>query len=1061
MGSDGADLPWTTVFDSPWSYRETETVGGWSISTASDRDSDDSAETDAWSSDGPALWEEPLSFSASESDTDSTWSERTDGQEPTAEVLDVMAIGEVALGLDATEGLSVPVSASTREAGWQGGALPASISATLSAEHAMGLTGTGFAPSDGLLTAPLHYQERESQRAPERAFLGPPSAIPVTRERVEMRAPPHSISSPASLTGVATCHLCATKTCSPPQYQLPRQQEGQRERLAERETGGRVGVGEERPQPSKPFLQAHCTSPGSQAQSETKAAQRQAECPFCKSEAEQETEIDRRTRMRRKRDMPRKRQRFGRWWRAAGYDGPPYCQRCSEVFRDHLMRQAPNSAQCSRENPCDDCARVLPSFRRTTDEELWARFDERNTKNKEKLEQNAPKKRSLPPTVDFAGAQGMHEVTLLAQPQPQVRPVYQMISQVQVQMPSGKRRCTSGLTSRAAVFTGLGLLSLLAVAGLEYQYGSGRARVAANFHGAPLNPGIPHPVSDKDPIGLFSAFFRGPGIPPPGASHPLPARPASVSAPGSWGQVVALGSPTAGLPVARQSAATWEARGGLWIYGGLGDTPSLDHETGAYAPSEADGGGYRSDMWRATPVYNVGLQREELFFSKVEYNVSAEPNVASVWPLARAGCATWTDTSHRLVMFGGFRMMQFGMSDLWRFDPRFTRWEKLGGSSEPGGLPTRANLLQLQAAAADCSWPMPRGHASVAMLPDGTGGFLFGGAVQLAEDGIGGAEVALSMPKAVLAGAPMSDLWFIDADAIAMAKPSSDVYPSKIFRFLGPTSRNYLNDAGATDLNTDTHREREKRGLWPSARSGHSSWIDPGGDSLGRLYIFGGIGVSPHGDTQSDCEWKDDLWRYDPKLTLYPPNAAIAEWQLLSAAHPQAVTPAFDTVCHAAYLTQRPWGSKPALHTVAKSGYQTPGLADAASPSARAYASSWSTIGDVTPGHLWLFGGEYFGATPGAVPTLNDLWRLDINDTAAVPAVWTRMQPDNHTEHIAAPRPRSKASAVPVPTGQGGGATILLFGSSWAAGEETGREDVGVGLDASRVWAMAMASGYI
>ena len=28
-------------------------------------------------------------------------------------------------------------------------------------------------------------------------------------------------------------------------------------------------------------------------------------------------------------------------------------------------------------------------------------------------------------------------------------------------------------------------------------------------------------------------------------------------------------------------------------------------------------------------------------------------------------------------------------------------------------------------------------------------------------------------------------------------------------------------------------------------------------------------------------------------------------------------------------------------------------------------------------------------------------------------------------------------------------------------GEETGREDVGVGLDASRVWAMAMASGNI
>ena len=1000
MGSDGADImPWTPVDDSAWSDREAERAGGWSVSTASGRDSDDSAETDAWSSDGTALWEEPLSFCGSEAGTDSTWSETADGQEPTAEE---MAIGGVGLDLsiDAMEGLFMPVSASAHEEGWQGGALPASVSAALSAEHAMGLTGMGFAPSDGLGPALLPAPQSE-------------------------------------------------------QYQLPRQRHGQRERLTERETGGRVGVAEERPQPSKPFLQAHCASPGSQAQSETKAAQRQAEkpCPFCKSEAEQETETERKTRMRRKRDMPRKRQRFCRWWRAAGYDGPPYCQRCSEVFRDHLMRQSPNSAHCSRKNPCDDCARVLPSFRRTTDEELWARFDERNTMNKAKLEQKALKKHSLPPTVDYAGAQGMQreteeqkvpfEVPFLAaassqvwlQPQPQAGPVYPMVNQLQVQMPPRKRPCTSGLTSKAAVFTGLGLLALLAVAGLEYQYGSGRARVAANLHRTPLKPGIPpdpDPVSDKDPIGLLSTCLAT-------GSRPC----------------FRQGS----HPVARQSAATWETRGGLWIYGGLGDTPPLEHATEAYAPSEADGGGYRSDMWRATPVYNMGLQREEIFFSKVEYSVTAEPNVASVWPLARAGCATWKDTSHRLVMFGGFRMMQFGMSDLWRFDLRFTRWEKLGGSSESGGLPTRAKLLQLQAAAVDRSWPMPRGHASVAMLPDGSGGFLFGGAVQLlAEDGIGAADVALSTPKAVLTGAPMSDLWFIDAEATAKAKPSSDVYPSEIFQFLGPLSRNYLNDAGATDTNADTVSRGEKRVLWPPARSGHSSWVDPGGDGLGRLYIFGGIGVSPHGNTQSDCELKDDLWRYDPKLTRFPPNAAIAEWQLLSAAHPQAAAPSFDPVCHAAYLTQRSWGSKPPLNTVAKSGYQTPQLENAASPSARAYASSWSTGDEVTSGHLWLFGGEYFGATPGAVPTLNDLWRLNINDTAASPVVWTRVQPDNHTEHITVPRPRSKASAVPVPADHSGGATILLFGSSWATGEETGREDVGVGLNASRVWAMAMAA---
>ena len=273
-----------------------------------------------------------------------------------------------------------------------------------------------------------------------------------------------------------------------------------------------------------------------------------------------------------------------------------------------------------------------------------------------------------------------------------------------------------------------------------------------------LNPSIPvgPRVSDIDRIG----HFRGPEE--TGASHHTPASPASVSASGSWKQVevIAKRPSTDGLPVARQSAATWAVSGALWVYGGLGDTPPLEHVTAAYGPSNADGGGYRSDMWRAAPVYNTGLQREQLVFSKVEYNVATERNASTVWPLARAGCATWKDTRQRLVMFGGFRMMQFGMSDLLRFDTRFTRWEKLGGSSESGGLPTRANSLQLQAAAADRSWPMARGHASVSMLPCGSGGYLFGGAVQLAEDGIDAAKVALSTPTLAMAvGAPMSDLW--------------------------------------------------------------------------------------------------------------------------------------------------------------------------------------------------------------------------------------------------------------------------------------------------------------
>lgn len=57
------------------------------------------------------------------------------------------------------------------------------------------------------------------------------------------------------------------------------------------------------------------------------------------------------------------------------------CQRCSEVLRDHIMRQKPNSALCTRAQPCDDCKKVLEHFALSGDA-LWAKFDERAQQNR-------------------------------------------------------------------------------------------------------------------------------------------------------------------------------------------------------------------------------------------------------------------------------------------------------------------------------------------------------------------------------------------------------------------------------------------------------------------------------------------------------------------------------------------------------------------------------------------------------------------------------------------------------------------------------------------------------
>ena len=67
--------------------------------------------------------------------------------------------------------------------------------------------------------------------------------------------------------------------------------------------------------------------------------------------------------------------KVGKWWKMYGYSGPPYCQRCSEVFRDHIIRQISNSANCSRANPCTDCTQVL-KYLPQPHEDVWAQMDQ-------------------------------------------------------------------------------------------------------------------------------------------------------------------------------------------------------------------------------------------------------------------------------------------------------------------------------------------------------------------------------------------------------------------------------------------------------------------------------------------------------------------------------------------------------------------------------------------------------------------------------------------------------------------------------------------------------------
>jgi hypothetical protein len=64
----------------------------------------------------------------------------------------------------------------------------------------------------------------------------------------------------------------------------------------------------------------------------------------------------------RNRKDARRHNRQGKWWSSVGYSGEPYCQRCSEIFRDHIIRTMSNSANCTRDHPCHDCEQILSCF---------------------------------------------------------------------------------------------------------------------------------------------------------------------------------------------------------------------------------------------------------------------------------------------------------------------------------------------------------------------------------------------------------------------------------------------------------------------------------------------------------------------------------------------------------------------------------------------------------------------------------------------------------------------------------------------------------------------------
>ena len=363
--------------------------------------------------------------------------------------------------------------------------------------------------------------------------------------------------------------------------------------------------------------------------------------------------------MRRKRDVPRQKQRFGRWWRMVGYNGPPYCQRCSEVFRDHLMRQTPNSAKCSRACPCDDCARVLQCFSTGPGgiQDLWDRIDARNSKNKEK---QASKKRSapssgsnardMPPTVPLPDTQPPPDVAAAPAAMPGAPPwpgtsaiAAPWQPRVAADAEAGsflssdpsKLRELQGAEQEQALLAGKKTLPPLYHLATKWLANTNNLLVLCNpsgefqinfagkracyWHGK-TSPGAVVASLVLLSVVATAGMYSGTAGPDPTAggandlSEPSNSDPLTDITPcatehspvvDGWAKISVTGT-TEFIPAARQDASTWVTDDEtIWVYGGLGDSPPLTDVKGifkrdpnSFDAKNSDGGGFRKDMWK-------------------------------------------------------------------------------------------------------------------------------------------------------------------------------------------------------------------------------------------------------------------------------------------------------------------------------------------------------------------------------------------------------------------------------------------------------------------------------
>ncbi|HXM99048.1 MAG TPA: kelch repeat-containing protein [Candidatus Dormibacteraeota bacterium] len=417
-------------------------------------------------------------------------------------------------------------------------------------------------------------------------------------------------------------------------------------------------------------------------------------------------------------------------------------------------------------------------------------------------------------------------------------------------------------------------------------------------------------------------------------------------------------------PGGSQYSSTWTDKSNdLWLLTGIGFSstePPLSTQTG-----------YFNELWmhKGTQAYWGGCGSSWQFVAP-----------SGAVPPERWGAITWTDSTGKLMLFGGQdRFLEF-LNDLWSYDTGTNTWTQIGGGPSPFNKP---GVYGTQGTAAAGNWPGGRWGANGRL--DASGNlWVFGG--------FGCDSTGPSCSNLLL-----NDLWKYSGGVWTWVKGSNtgnqagvygtkgtaaatNVPPSRqastgwvdnlgnFWMFGGFTSgTNGFNDLWKYDPvanqwtwisgspgATNTPGNYGTQGVAAASNVPGARWLSAAwSDTHGNLWLFGGQGYDVTGNGSLG-----DLWEYTIDTATDPGNPAkiaLNQWTWIKG--PNTV-------------------SQPGIYGVAPDPGVWPHVTN--NPGTRWAPSYWTTKDPTVGWQFWMFGGEGFDATGSAgkgFSLLNDLWR--------------------------------------------------------------------------------------